>query len=40
MALNIQDARMLVKRSTTTSEVPTAAPSNDHTDGTWDALDI
>ena len=40
MALNIQDARILIKRSTNTGEVPTAAPSNDHTDGTWDALDI
>lgn len=40
MALNIQDARILIKRSTTTGEVPTVAPSNDHTDGTWDALDI
>ena len=40
MALNIQDARILIKRSTTAGQVPTAAPSNDHTDGTWDALDI
>ena len=40
MALNIQDARVLIKRSTTASQVPTVAPSNDHTDGTWDALDI
>lgn len=40
MALNIQDARILIKRSTNTGEIPTAAPSNDHTDGTWDALDI
>jgi hypothetical protein len=40
MALNIQDARILIKRSTNTGEVPTVAPSNDHTDGTWDALDI
>lgn len=40
MALNIQDARILIKRSTNAGEVPTAAPSNDHTDGTWDALDI
>ena len=40
MALTIQDARVLIKRSTTASEVPTVAPSNDHTDGTWDALDI
>lgn len=40
MALNIQDARILIKRSTNTGETPTVAPSNDHTDGTWDALDI
>lgn len=40
MALNIQDARILIKRSTNTGEIPTVAPSNDHTDGTWDALDI
>lgn len=40
MALNIQDARILIKRSTNTGEEPTVAPSNDHTDGTWDALDI
>lgn len=36
----IIDARIKLKRSTNTGEVPTAAPSNDHLDGTWDALDI
>ena len=35
-----QDSRIRLKRSTTTGEVPTVAPSNDHTDGTWDALDV
>lgn len=40
MPLTIQDSRILIKRSTVTTEVPTAAPSNDHTDGAWDALDI
>jgi len=34
------DARIKIKRSTTTGQVPTIAPSNDHLDGTWDALDI
>jgi len=34
------DAKMIQKRSTTPGEVPTVAPSDDHTDGTWDALDI
>lgn len=35
-----QDSRIRIKRSTTTGQVPTVAPSTDHTDGTWDALDI
>lgn len=35
-----QDSRIRIKRSTTTGEVPTVAPSTDHTDGTWDALDV
>jgi len=40
MGLNIQDSRILIKRSTTASEEPTVAPSNDFTDGTWSSLDI
>ena len=40
MALTPADLRILIKRSTNTGEVPTVAPSTDHTDGTWDALDI
>ncbi len=36
----IQDSRILIKRSTVASEVPTVAPSDDHTDGSWDELDI
>lgn len=40
MPLTIQDSRILLKRSTVTTEVPTVAPSNDHTDGTWGTLDI
>lgn len=35
-----QDSRIRIKRSTTTGEVPTVAPSTNHTDGTWDALDV
>jgi len=35
-----QDSRIRIKRSTTTGQVPTVAPSTDHTDGTWDALDV
>ena len=31
---------MVNKRSSIASEVPTIAPSNDHTDGTWSATDI
>lgn len=40
MPLTPADLRILVKRSTNTGEVPTVAPSTDHTDGTWDPLDI
>lgn len=36
----IQDSRIRIKGSTTTGEVPTVAPSDDHTDGSWSALDI
>jgi hypothetical protein len=35
-----QDSRIRLKRSTVTGAVPTAAPSTDHTDGTWDANDV
>lgn len=34
------DAKMKIKRSTITGEVPAIGPSNDHTDGTWSATDI
>ena len=34
------DAKIKIKRSTTTGEVPTIGPSGDHTDGTWSATDI
>lgn len=40
MALSIQDSRILIKRSTVAATVPTAAPSNDFTDGTWTETDI
>ncbi len=30
-----QDSRILLKRSTVASELPSIAPSSDHTDGTW-----
>ena len=35
-----QFSRILQHRSTTTGDIPTVAPSTDHTDGTWDALDL
>jgi hypothetical protein len=35
-----QDSRIRLKRSTVTGAVPTAAPSADHTDGTWSVNDI
>lgn len=35
-----QDSRIRIKRSTINGEVPTVAPSTDHTDGTWSATDI
>ena len=34
------DAKMVQKRSTVASEVPTVAPSEDHTDGSWNDTDI
>lgn len=34
------DAKIVIKRSSVASEVPTVGPSNDHTDGSWDSLDI
>jgi hypothetical protein len=40
MGLSIQDSRILLKRSTTAAQAPTAAPSNDFTDGTWSSTDI
>ena len=32
--------RIRIKRSTVAGEKPTVAPSDDHLDGTWDALDV
>lgn len=40
MAITTQDSRIIIKRSTTAAQVPTVAPSNDHTDGSWTALNI
>jgi len=40
MPLNIQDSRMIQKYSTVSGQVPTVAPSNDHTDGTWSVTDV
>ena len=40
MPLTIQDSRILIKTSSVTTEVPTVAPSNDHTDGTWSVVDV
>ena len=37
---NIQNSRLIIKRSSTPGDVPTVGPSNDHTDGTWGVLDI
>ena len=34
------DAKIVIKRSSTATEVPTVAPSDDHTDGAWSDLDI
>jgi hypothetical protein len=38
--MRIQNSRIKIKTSSTTGEVPTVAPSGDHTDGSWGALDI
>jgi hypothetical protein len=38
--LNIQDSKIILKNSTISGQVPTVAPSNDHTDGAWNATDI
>jgi hypothetical protein len=38
--LNIQDSKIILKNSTISGQVPTVAPSNDHTDGAWTATDI
>lgn len=35
-----QNSRILIKRSTTSGEVPTVPVSNDHTDGSWLDTDI
>jgi hypothetical protein len=35
-----QDSRIRIKRSTVALAQPTAAPSTDHTDGTWSVNDI
>lgn len=34
------DAKMVQKRSTVTTEIPTIPASEDHTDGTWSATDV
>lgn len=34
------DAKMVQKRSTVPAELPTVAPSDDHTDGSWNDTDI
>jgi len=34
------DAKIVNKRSTVATETPTVAPSEDHTDGSWNATDI
>jgi len=34
------DAKIVNKRSTVTTEVPTIPASDDHTDGTWSATDV
>lgn len=38
--MNIQDSRILIKRSTTAGVVPTIPASSDHTDGSWLVTDI
>jgi hypothetical protein len=35
-----QDSRIRLKRSTVAGATPTAAPSTDHTDGTWSVNDV
>lgn len=35
-----QDSRIRLKRSSVTGAEPTAAPSTDHTDGTWSVNDV
>lgn len=40
MSITKLDAKIKIKRSTITTEVPTIGPSADHTDGTWSATDI
>lgn len=35
-----QDSRIRIKRSTVIGAEPTAAPSTDHTDGTWSVNDV
>jgi len=34
------DAKIVIKRSSTALEVPTVAPSDNHTDSTWSKTDI
>ena len=40
MAIVIENVRRVMKRSTVPNQVPTVAPSNDHTDATWSVTDI
>lgn len=40
MVLVTENIRRVEKRSTVAGEIPTVAPSNDHTDGSWVVTDI
>ena len=40
MALTIEQRRRVEKSSTVAGQIPTVAPSNDYTDGSWSVTDI
>jgi len=40
MSITTQDSRILIKCLTTSGLVPTVAPSNDHTDGSWSETSV
>src|SRR3989304_3554215 len=40
MALTIQDSKIRIKRTTLADQIPSMAPSQDHTDGSWNANNI